>query len=104
MTVINLSTSMQERVAEWKRNGHNLDATLLFNCSYYPRGGCQDCEFDSPNPDCSKSHLLVDTRINPPLNLKTKVKSGRKVVSLETLISKLPLEAQEEIRKIIEGR
>jgi hypothetical protein len=104
MTVIDLSNSMQERVTEWKRVGHDLDTSLLFNCSYYPRGGCQDCTFDSPNLSCTKAHLLIDTRINPPLNLKTKIRSGKREVSLGGLISKLPKEAQEEVRKIIEGR
>ena len=104
MTVIDLSPQMQQRVSEWKRNGHDLDVSLLFNCSYYPRGGCQDCSFDSPNSSCKWSHILTDTRIDPPLKQTIKqVKKNRKV-NIEILLSRLPAEVQDEIRKIIEGR
>ena len=102
--IIDLSPSMQERVTEWQRLGHQLDVTLLYQCGYYPRGGCQDCSFDSPNDRCKQSHILIDTRINPPLlNLKSKKQSKGKV-NFETLLSRLPEEAREAVRRIPEGR
>jgi len=100
--IVDLSLSMQQRVDEWRRTGHKLDLQLLFNCSYYPRGGCQDCSFDAPNPKCKWAHLLIDTRINPP-KFSFKQKS-KQTINLETLIHKLPEKVQQQIRDILEGR
>lgn len=105
--IIDLSQSMQRRVIEYKRMGHKIDLTLLYECAYYPRGGCQDCSFGSPNADCKWSHILIDTRCNPsiPSSTKHRDKTGKKVINLDVLLSKLPEEIREEIRKIIqEGR
>jgi len=105
--IIDLSPSMQERVTEWKRMGHNIDPILIHECGYYPRGGCQYCLFDSPNPNCRWGHILIDTRINPsiPSSSKHQNKTGRKVIKVEVLLSRLPEEVREEIRKIVnEGR
>lgn len=102
--IIDLSPSMAVRVRDWTRL-HKLDVTLLFNCAYYPRGGCQDCSFDAPNGRCKRSHILIDTQCNPPeISLKTKSRNRRKKeININILLSKLPTEIQEEIRKIIEG-
>lgn len=102
--IIDLSPSMQERVNQWQRLGHKTDPILLNQCAYYPRGGCQDCTFDQPNDSCKWSHILIDTRINPPLKQTIKqVKKNRKV-NIDVLFSQLPEEVREEIRRIIEGR
>lgn len=104
--IVDLSKSMQRRVIEWRRMGHQLDATLIHQCAYYPRGGCQFCQFDSPFSDCQWSHILIDTRINPP-SITSQIKPNKnrkKAVSLEVLLSRLPKEAREEIMRIAEGR
>src|SRR3989304_1397695 len=102
--LIDLSLSMKERVDEWQRRGHKTDQTLLYQCAYYPRGGCQHCSFDSPNDRCKWSHILTDTRIDPPLKQTIKqVKKNRKI-NIDGLLSRLPTDVQEEIRKILEGR
>jgi len=101
--IIDLSPSMKERVDQWQRLGHKTDPTLLYQCSYYPRGGCQDCSFDSPKEDCKWSHILIDTRIDPPVKQTIKqVKKNRKI-NIEVLLSRLPVEVQDEIRKILGG-
>ena len=99
--IIDLSPAMQERMREYQRMGHKIDETLLYECAYYPRGGCQNCTFDSPNDRCKWAHILIDTRINPPLNQTIKqVKKNRKI-NIDVLLSRLPKEVREEIRKIL---
>lgn len=100
--ILNLSKSMQKRVAAWHRQGHKLDTTLLNQCAYYPRGGCQHCHFDSPSSDCKWAHILKDTRINPP-NISNQIKPNKRIkkADLDVLLSRLPEEAREEIMRFI---
>jgi hypothetical protein len=101
MTVIDLSPSMALRVREWYRQRHKLDVKLLFECAYYPRGGCQNCSWDSPNSDCKWSHILIDTRVDGSGQLR--MRGGKKKDSLEKILSRLPKEAMEEIKMILKG-
>jgi hypothetical protein len=103
--VIDLSLGMTQRVREWYRLGNKLDVRLLNECSYYPRGGCQDCSWEAPNPDCKWSHILIDTRCDNRGNagrIHLKVVK-RKENWLAALIAKLPKEAREEIEKVMKG-
>ena len=102
MPTIQLSPMMQNRVAEWKRLGHSINLKLLSECAYYPRGGCQNCEWNSPNPDCKWSHILIDTRIDTSgLNIKIKMKK-RERSDMEKLLTLLPPEARKEIEKLFQ--
>jgi len=100
MTVIDLSPSMALRVRDWYRLRNKLDVKLLFECAYYPRSGCQDCSWESPNPDCKWSHILIDTRIGGG---HLRMRDGKKKDSLEKILSRLPKEVMEEIKMILKG-
>ena len=106
MPVIDLSPGMKVRVGEWGRQGHQLDIKLLFECAYYPRGGCQNCSWDKPNPKCPYSHILIDTRIGgapiPPQRVVKVKKSERKF--WKELWEGLTPQLREEIEKVLEGR
>lgn len=102
MTVIDISKRMQVRLSEWYRLGNKLDVKLLFECAYYPRGGCNDCSWDYPNGNCKRAHILIDTRIDGGGHLRVKG-GGRKKDSLERVLLKLPKEARDEIQMILKG-
>lgn len=89
---------------------HRINQELLWECAYYPVPACQECSFNNPNLKCSHSHLLINTRINPPDDLpivsaknKTKTRVKRKF-SLEELLSNLSAEEREDIEKFIAER
>jgi hypothetical protein len=102
MAVIDLSFGMTARIREWYRLGNKIDVRLLFECAYYPRGGCQDCSWELPNSDCKWSHILIDTRIDGDGHLR--MREGRKrQESLEKILSKLPKEVMDEIKQVLSG-
>ncbi len=114
--VVDLSHSMAIRVSIWEKL-HKLNTDLLFNCGYYPRGGCQDCSFTLPNPSCKFSHILLDTRPGTPyipnqLTRRTQAQAQTKKkrdktawgISIEKILPKLPPHIREEILRLMEGR
>jgi hypothetical protein len=101
--------SLQHRaIIDWGKR-YPIDNQLLDQCAYYPKAGCQYCSFDSPNPECSRSHILSDTRITPAspsiasnLGRSSKRATGKKEawgISLEKIWEKLP----ESVRMEVEG-
>jgi hypothetical protein len=105
MNLTTLSPSMATRVAQWMRYGHKPDYKLLRECAYYPRGGCQDCAWESPRSECPFSHILIDTRIESPtgtprVTSQKKEKGTAWGVSLTSLIKRLPPEVGREVEKL----
>jgi len=101
-------------VREWVARGHSIDDKLLVECAYYPRGGCQHCSWNRPNPHCKWSHILVDTRIDPfhpsptptnptPSKGKTDGQPHFKAwgIDLSSLMKKVPKSMREEMERII---
>ncbi len=116
---LQLSPLMQQAISNWRRLGHLTDDTLISQCAYYPRSGCQHCSFQSPNPSCNHSHILTlsEPQIKSNRNFfsfhystgptgsaeggaypttHTKLKRRN---SLERIWSQLPLNIQELIKK-----
>jgi hypothetical protein len=113
--VIQLSPLMQQAVRSWHQNGHHLDVTLLNECAYYPRQGCDQCTFNNPNPHCKRAHILVDTRIGfnwvPPqkqvqkdtLSTPKQPKTREeKLSAMEKFCQSLPSHVREEVMRVLE--
>lgn len=101
--IIDLSPMMLARV---KNYTHKLNRKLLSECAYYPRMGCQNCDWQSPNPDCKWSHILTDTRCDggAPPAMRKKVSKGSGTiwgVSVDKMIARLPPFARKEVEEIL---
>lgn len=96
--IIDLSPAMLQRV---KNYNHKIDRRLLSECAYYPRMGCQNCSWQSPNPDCRWSHILIDTRCGGEPVIMRKRVIKKKEGWLRELINKLPPSAQREVEEIM---
>jgi hypothetical protein len=85
--IFHLSKSRQADLV----NINPINYELLVECAYYPTPLCRECQFDRPNDKCQRSHILVDTRINPPKyssvvnKRKPKVKRKFSLLMLEGL-------------------
>ncbi len=98
--VFQLSKSHQSDLA----NTNPINYELLVECAYYPTPFCKECQFDRPNRACCRSHILIDTRINPPEYSSV---VNKKKVRVKRKFSLLMLEGLsdweiEEISKLIE--
>ena len=63
----------EARKRELNHYDYPVDWELVRECAYYPlptsyvfgkpKCKCGQCSFDSPNEECIRSHILIDTRI-----------------------------------------
>lgn len=97
--IIDLSPMMLSRV---KNYHHKIDRKLLSECAYYPRQGCQNCNWQSPNSDCRWSHILTDTRCgSAPIVQRVKKHSKKGENWMSQLVAKLPPSVQREVEEIM---
>ena len=96
--MMDLSPIMKIRIKSWH---HKVDEKLLHECAYYPRGGCQDCHWMAPNPSCSYSHILIDTRIDTRGVNYGDRKRRTNPNNLANLLNKLPQNLKSQIEGII---
>jgi len=103
--MLQLSPLMQKWVRLWIGSGHKLDERLLVECAYYPRGGCQNCSWDTPRPECQWSHILIDSRIDPSEIRSVKKKKVRSVFGkdLEELMKQLTPSDRMKVEEILRG-